>query len=324
MLNLRFRRLRKSFNVRQILRETVLNPDQLIQPFFVVDGKSQSQIIDSMPGIKRFSIDFLLKEVESYLKLGGKAGLFFGISSNKDFKGSFAIKETSLIPQAVRAIKKQFPEFVVMTDVCLCAYLKHGHCGILSGHHIDNDQTLPVLAKMALAHARAGADFVAPSDMMDMRVATIREALDQNDLKEVGILSYAVKYASSFYGPFREAANSSPEFGDRKTYQMDYSNSREALREAAQDVFEGADMVMVKPAVAYLDIISKLNEQLKVPVAAYHVSGEYSMIKAAALNNWIDEKNVVLETLTAIKRAGANLIFSYYAKDVLKWLSKNH
>jgi porphobilinogen synthase len=261
-----------------------------------------------------------MKELESYIQLGGTAGLFFGVSTKKDLKGVHACSDQGLVPKAVRAIKKNFPDFLVLTDVCLCGYLEHGHCGIVQGNAIDNDATLPVLARMAEAHAAAGADFVAPSDMMDFRVARIREALNKNKFQDVGILSYAVKYASAFYGPFREAAHSAPEFGDRKTYQMDYANSREALKEAKQDMAEGADIVMVKPALAYLDIVALLRRELDVPIAAYHVSGEYAMIKAAAQKKWVDEKKITLESLTSIKRAGADLIFTYCAKDALRWL----
>jgi porphobilinogen synthase len=262
----------------------------------------------------------LLKEIESYIQLGGSCGLFFGVSAKKDLKGIHACSDDGLIPKAVRLIKKNFPDFLVITDVCLCAYLDHGHCGILSGDKIDNDATLPVLSQMALAHARAGADFVAPSDMMDFRVAHIRGALDKNNFKDAGIISYAVKYASAFYGPFREAAQSAPDFGDRKSYQMDCGNIREAIKEAKQDICEGADIIMVKPALAYLDVIARLRQDTYVPIAAFQVSGEYAMIKAAAQRKWIDEKKVAIESLSAIKRAGADMIFSYYAKDVLKWL----
>jgi porphobilinogen synthase len=316
----RYRRLRKSEAVRKLVRETQLTRNDLIQPFFVIDGQNKVEPIDAMPGISRFSVDRLMKELESYIKAGGTSGLFFGVSAKKDLKGIHACSDEGLVQKAVRAIKKNFPDFLVLTDVCLCAYLEHGHCGIVQGKEVNNDATLPVLAKMALAHARAGADFVAPSDMMDFRVAHIREALDKNKFNDVGILSYAVKYASAFYGPFREAAHSAPGFGDRKTYQMDFANSREALKEARQDVAEGADIVMVKPALAYLDVISLLRQNLDVPIAAYHVSGEYSMIKAAAQKRWIDERNIVVESLTSIKRAGADIILTYCAKDALKWL----
>ncbi len=320
MPNNRFRRLRKNEAIRKLVGETRLNSDDLIQPFFVVEGKGQKIPIESMPGIQRYSIDVLLKEIESYVKLGGRAGLFFGISDKKDLTGDLACSDQALIPRAVRTIKKHFPDFLVVTDVCLCAYLKHGHCGILSAKDIDNDATLPVLSRMALTHAQAGADFIAPSDMMDFRVASIRQSLDKKKMFDTGIISYSVKYASAFYGPFREAAYSTPGFGDRKSYQMDFLNSKEALKEAEQDVLEGADIVMVKPAMAYLDVIARLHQNLLVPIAAYHVSGEYAMIKAAAQKKWIDERAIVVESLTAIKRAGAKIIFTYYAKEALKWL----
>lgn len=319
-MNKRFRRLRKTEAVRSLVRETHLHAHDLIQPFFVIEGKKRSEPIDAMPGINRCSVDVLLKNVESYIKSGGVAGLFFGISSKKDLNGNNACLPSGIIPLTIKAIKSHFPQFVVVTDVCLCAYLDHGHCGILDGNMIDNDRTLPVLGRMALAHARAGADFIAPSDMMDFRVAHIREVLDQNKFANTGIISYAVKYASAFYGPFREAAKSAPGFGDRKTYQMDFANRREALKEAKTDIAEGADIVMVKPALAYLDVISDIKRSTDVPVAAYHVSGEYAMIKAASQKKWIDERNVAIETLTSIKRAGADIIFSYYAKEALKWL----
>ena len=319
-MNNRYRRLRRSEAVRTLVRETVLLPNNLVQPFFVVEGTKKTEPIPSMPGISRYSADMLLKEIEAYIKAGGNSGLFFGVSSKKDLKGLHACSQNGIVPQAVKAIKKHFPEFVVITDVCLCAYLEHGHCGILNGRQIDNDRTLPVLGQMALAHAQAGADFVAPSDMMDFRVSHIRDVLDRNRFAHTGIISYAVKYASAFYGPFREAAQSAPGFGDRKTYQMDFANRREALKEARADIAEGADIVMVKPALAYLDVIADIKRSTDVPVAAYHVSGEYSMIKAAAQRKWIDERNVALETLTSIKRAGADIIFTYYAKDALKWL----
>ncbi len=308
--------------MRRLVRETEISAKDFVQPFFVLDGKNKKEPVEAMPGIYRFSIDNLLRELESYQRLGGFAGLFFGVSSKKDFKASYAYTQDGLIQKAIKSIKKNFPEFLVMTDVCLCGYTSHGHCGIIKNGNVDNDETLPVLSKMALSHAQAGADIVAPSDMMDFRVGHIRRHLDDSGFKDVSILSYAVKYASSFYGPFRDAAHSSPKFGDRKTYQMDPTNKREALKEAKQDVVEGADIVMVKPALPYLDVISLLREKLDVPIAAYSVSGEYSMIKAAAQKKWIDERDVVLESSIAIKRAGADIIISYYAQDVLTWMSK--
>ncbi|MBI3618308.1 MAG: porphobilinogen synthase [Candidatus Omnitrophica bacterium] len=316
----RYRRLRASPTLRNLVRETTLTPDDLIQPFFVVEGTNKKEPIVSMPGVFRYSPDLLVKAVEVYRKAGGQACLLFGIPAAKDTRASRAYAADAVIPAVIRKIKKEFPEFLVMTDVCLCAYMSHGHCGVVTGGVIDNDKSLPLLAKMALAHAQAGADFVAPSDMMDGRVQAIRENLDKNNLSNVGILSYAVKYASAYYGPFREASGSPPKFGDRATYQMDPANGREALKEARQDVCEGADIVMVKPALAYLDIVALLRRELTVPVAAYNVSGEYSMVKAAAAKNWINERDVVMETLTAIKRAGADIIISYHAHDALGWL----
>ncbi len=316
----RFRRLRQSESIRNLIRETSLSAQNLIQPFFVKEGKNKKEAIESMPGISRYSIDLLLKELDAYQKLGGTAGIFFGIPDHKDSIGSQAYKQKGIVQEAVKAIKKRFPKFVVITDVCLCGYTDHGHCGLIKNKHIDNDQTIPLLGQIAVSHAEAGADIVAPSDMMDFRVRQIRKDLDQNNFSDVTIMSYAVKYASAFYGPFREAVHSSPQFGDRKTYQMDPANQREALKEAKQDVGEGADFVIVKPALAYLDVISLLRRNLEIPIVAYSVSGEYSMIKAAAQKRWLDEKNTVLESLTAMKRAGADLILTYHAKDVLKWL----
>ena len=318
----RFRRLRKTDNIRNLIRETVLTKNDVVQPFFVVEGKKKKEAIQSMPGIYRFSIDTLLREIESYINIGGQTGLFFGIPSQKDKEASLAYSDKGIIQQAVKEIKKEFPKFLVMTDVCLCSYTDHGHCGIITDGDVDNDKTIAVLGKTALSHARAGADFVAPSDMMDFRVQQIRGDLDKNKFTDVGILSYAVKYASAFYGPFRDAAHSTPQFGNRKTYQMDAANSREALKEAQQDIREGADMVMVKPALAYLDIISLLRQKLTCPIVAYSVSGEYAMTKAAADKRWINEKDIVFESHTSIKRAGADIIISYHAKDILGWLGE--
>ena len=316
----RCRRLRPSQTLRNFVRETHLSAHDLIQPFFVISGKNKKESIASMPGIHRFSVDLLLKEIESFVRLGGRGGILFGLSADKDASGKYAYSPKAIVPHAIQAIKKNFPEFLVVTDVCLCAYMSHGHCGIVHKGKIDNDATLPLLAQMAIAHAQAGADLVAPSDMMDFRVKAIREALDKKGFTDTGILSYAVKYASAYYGPFREAAASPPQFGDRRTYQMDPGNSREALKEARQDIAEGADMLMVKPALAYLDIVALLRRKLTVPVVAYNVSGEYSMVKAAAQKNWIDEKAIVLETLLSMKRAGADIIISYHAQDALQWI----
>lgn len=318
----RHRRLRKTEALRNLIRETQLSQNDLVQPFFVVEGRNKKETIESMPGISRFSTDNLLKEVEKYIKMGGQAGILFGIPAKKDSLGSQAYASNGIVPKAVRALKKEFPQFLVITDICLCEYTDHGHCGVLEGNDVHNDKTLPLLGKIAISHAQAGADIVAPSDMMDFRVKRIREDLDKNNFSDVPILSYAAKYASAFYGPFREAAQSTPQFGNRKTYQMDYANKREALKEARQDVCEGADIVMVKPALAYLDVISLLRKELTVPIAAYSVSGEYSLIKAAAQKKWVNEKEIVLESLTAIKRAGADIIITYYAQDVLKWIKQ--
>ncbi len=317
----RYRRLRTSPHLRDLVRETRLHPADLLQPYFVVSGKGKKEAIDSMPGINRFSVDVLLKEIESYLRLGGRGVVLFGVSAHKDKTGRYAHDPKNPVIEAIGAIKKNFPQCIVVTDVCLCAYMDHGHCGIVKNNHIDNDATLPVLAQMALAHAHAGADLVAPSDMMDFRVAAIRQSLNEKKFYNTGILSYAVKYSSAYYGPFRDAAHSAPGFGDRRSYQMDPGNSREALKEAREDIAEGADMVMVKPALAYLDIVHMLRRELTVPIVAYNVSGEYSMVKAASQQGWVDEKSIVLETLTSIKRAGADIIISYHAKDALSWIS---
>ncbi len=316
----RYRRLRLTPTIRNFVRETNFTAYDLLQPFFVIDGKNKKEAISSMPGIFRYSVDLLIKEIETYVRAGGRGGVLFGVSHHKDNTGKYAYATSSPVVAAIKAIKKHFPQFLIVTDVCLCAYMSHGHCGIVEGQKISNDKTLPILAKMALVHAQAGADMIAPSDMMDFRVSAIRQALNKEHFEDVGILSYAVKYSSAYYGPFRDAAHSAPGFGDRKTYQMDPANSREALKEARRDVEDGADMVMVKPVLAYLDIVSNLRRELNVPIVGYNVSGEYSMIKAAAQNGWVDEKAIVLETLISIKRAGADIIISYHAKDALKWL----
>jgi len=316
----RLRRLRKTQVLRDLVQETTLTANDVVQPFFVIEGKNKKEAIASMPGIYRYSPDLLLKAIEHYQNVGGKAGIFFGVPKKKDLLASEAYAKNGVVQKAIRAIKKTFPDFLVITDVCLCAYMSHGHCGVIQKNYVDNDKTLPLLAKMALSHAEAGADIVAPSDMMDFRVGVIRETLDKNNFSNTPIMSYAVKYASAYYGPFREAADSGAQFGDRKTYQMDYANQREALKEAWQDVQEGADFIMVKPALAYLDIISLLKRELTEPITAYSVSGEYSMMKAAAGKKWIDEKALVLESLTSMKRAGADIIITYYAEQFLKWM----
>lgn len=318
----RFRRLRSSAAVRNLVRETTLTADDVVQPFFIMEGENQKETIESMPGIFRYSLDLLIKAVGQYRSAGGQAGLFFGIPDKKDSMASHAYAANGVTQKAVTAIKKEFPDFLVITDVCLCAYTDHGHCGIVHEGVVDNDRTLPLLAKTAVSHAEAGADIVAPSDMMDLRVGKIREELDKKGFTGTAVMSYAVKYQSAFYGPFRDAAHSAPRSGDRKTYQMDGGNQREALKEARQDVAEGADFVMVKPALAYLDVVSLLRRELTVPVVAYNVSGEYAMVKAAAGKGWINEKDIVMEGLTSIKRAGADIIITYHAQDVLRWINE--
>ncbi len=313
--------------MRRLFQETHVSKSQLIMPYFVREGRGVKEPILSMPGQFRFSSDALLREAESLQKAGVKALLLFGLTEDKDKKASKAFLKTGIVPKTVREVKKRFPELLVITDVCLCAYTSHGHCGLLNADgHIENDASLPVLAKTALSHAEAGADMVAPSDMMDGRVGAIRRMLDENGLKQTAILSYSAKYNSSFYGPFREAAHSAPVFAkkipkDRKTYQMNPANRAEALREIELDIREGADMVMVKPALCYLDILREARDRFNFPLAAYLVSGEYAMIKAAAQKGWLDERAAVLETLTACMRAGANTVLTYHAKDIAGWLS---
>ena len=316
------RRLRRREPLRRMVRETHLNPEDFIYPMFAVPGKGVRQAVDSMPGVARLSVDLLVEEAKAVRDVGVPAVLLFGLPSQKDDTGSEAASPKGAVQQAVRQLKKQAPELVVITDVCLCGYTSHGHCGLLAGREVDNDATLEVLAQVAVSHAEAGADLVAPSDMMDGRVGAVREALDERGFEMVPILSYAVKYASSFYGPFREAAESAPAFGDRRSYQMDPANSREALREAALDVEEGADILMVKPALPYLDVIAQLAAEFDLPLAAYQVSGEYAMIKAAVKNGWLDETAVMLESLLSIKRAGADLILTYFAKEAAALLGK--
>jgi len=315
------RRLRRREALRKMVRETCLRREDLIYPMFVAPGKGVREEVGSMPGVFRFSPDLLAEEAKSVAGLGIPAVLLFGLPQRKDDTGSEASSPKGAVQQAVRRLKKEVPDLVVITDACLCGYTSHGHCGIISRGEIDNDATLEILAQVAVSHAEAGADIVAPSDMMDGRIAAIREALDERGFEMTAILSYAVKYASSFYGPFREAAHSAPQFGDRKSYQMDPANAREALREAMLDVEEGADILMVKPALPYLDILAHLRQEFNLPLAAYQVSGEYSMIKAAAQKGWLNEEAVMLESLTSIKRAGADLILTYFAKDVAKLLT---
>jgi porphobilinogen synthase len=321
------RRLRSSVALRNLVCETHLSVGQLVLPLFVRAGKKLRQPVNSMPGVFQFSPDELLREAARAHALGVPAVLLFGIPDKKDAKASGAFAKNGIVQQTVRLLKKELPSLLVITDVCLCEYMAHGHCGVVSGTgrmpvplKILNDPTLKILAQTALSHAEAGADIVAPSDMMDGRVAAIRAALDKNNFSETPIMSYAAKFASAFYGPFREAAESAPQFGDRRSYQMDAANAREALREVALDIQEGADIVMVKPALAYLDIIHRVKTEFGYPTAAYSVSGEYSMIKAAAACGWIDERVVTLESLLAMRRAGADILITYAAADVAKWL----
>ncbi|MFC1513310.1 porphobilinogen synthase [Thermodesulfobacteriota bacterium] len=316
------RRLRKNEVFRSMIRETSITPDNLIYPLFVMPGKNKREEVSSMPGVFRMSVDQLGKEAKECMDLGVKNVILFGLPESKDPVGSGAHAKNGIVQRAIKELKNKAPEMVVTTDVCLCEYTDHGHCGILMNKDVDNDATLEVLAQTALSHAQAGADMVAPSDMMDGRVAEIRGILDENNYQNIPIMSYAVKYCSAFYGPFRDAADSAPSFGDRRSYQMDPANTREALREATLDVDEGADILMVKPAVAYLDIISRLRDEFDLPIAAYHVSGEYAMIKAAGANGWIDEERVMAETLLSIRRAGADIILTYFAKDMARYLQK--
>ena len=318
---IRPRRLRRTPEIRNMVRETEVTTKDLVYPLFVKNGKGIKDPIPSMPGQYHFSVDTLVKETEELRDLGVKSIILFGLPENKDAIGSSAFDENEAVQRSIRAIKDKFSDMVVITDVCLCEYTDHGHCGIIKNGCVHNDSTLEILAKTSLSHVKSGADFVAPSDMMDGRVAAIREILDNNGYCDTGIISYAVKYASAFYGPFREAADSAPEFGDRTGYQMDPGNSNEALREAILDIEEGADMIMVKPALPYLDILRRVKEECLLPVAAYHVSGEYSMIKAAEERGWVDGPRIMMESLTCIKRAGANLIFTYFAKEAAKLLN---
>jgi porphobilinogen synthase len=316
------RRLRKNEVIRRMVRETSLSPDDFIYPLFVTFGKKVRKEIKSMPGCFQESVDMVVRHAKEVYSLGIPSVLLFGIPEQKDEIGSGAYDPHGVVQKAISAIKDKVPELYVITDVCMCEYTSHGHCGIIEGGDVKNDATLELLAKEAVSHARAGADMVAPSDMMDGRVGAIRSALDGEGFSETPIMSYAAKYASAFYGPFREAAESTPQFGDRRSYQMDPANRREALREVALDIDEGADIVMVKPAMTYLDVISDVRESFDLPVAAYNVSGEYSVIKAAAKLGWIDETRAMLEVLTSIKRAGADMILTYFAKEAAKALNK--
>lgn len=319
---LRPRRLRKNEAIRSMVRENTVSIKDFIYPIFVVPGQKVKEEISSLPGCYHFSVDEALKEVEKAAKVGIPAVEIFGLPEYKDDIGSSAWDMTSPVQQAMKAIKKEFPHMLIVGDVCLCQYTNSGHCGKLCGQEVDNDPTLELLAKTAVSQAEAGADIIAPSDMMDGRIAAIREALDKEKYENTSIMSYAVKYASAYYGPFRDAANSAPQFGNRKGYQMDPANSREAMKEVELDLAEGADIIMVKPALAYLDIVHQVREKINRPVAVYNVSGEYAMVKAAAANGWIDEKRIVMESMMCMKRAGADIIISYHAIDVAKWLKE--
>ncbi len=316
------RRMRANEGFRKLIRETTLSLDQLIMPYFLVEGTGIKDEIQSMPGQFRFSIDQFLFELEELEDLGVEHILLFGVPARKDPQATGAYDPNGVIQKAVPEIKKRFPKFTVITDVCLCEYMSHGHCGIVEGEKILNDPTLSLLAKTALSHAEAGADIVAPSDMMDGRIRAIRQKLNESGFSDLPILSYAAKYASAFYGPFRDAADSAPQFGDRKSYQMDPANLEEALREIKLDLEEGADLIMIKPALSYLDVIYAAKKTFQIPVAAYNVSGEYSMVKAAAQMGYFDERKIVLEILNSISRAGANVILSYHVKEVASWMKE--
>jgi porphobilinogen synthase len=318
----RGRRLRRTEAIRSILQETRLHRDMLVAPVFITEGKQGAGEIEGMPGVSRYSIDELPTRLESLSRLGIRSVLFFGVPDHKDEAGTGAYSREGVVPRALASIRPRFPEFVLMADVCLCEYTSHGHCGVLRGEEVDNDSTLPLLARAAVEYAKAGADVVAPSAMMDGQVRVIRSALEEAGLDDTAVMGYSAKHASAFYKPFRKAAGSTPSFGDRRSYQMQPGNRREAMREIGEDIDEGADMVMVKPALAYLDVIAEARRRYDVPLAAYNVSGEYSMIRAAALNGWLDERQAVLEVLTAIRRAGADLIITYFAEQAADWIEE--
>lgn len=318
----RFRRLRSSEAMRKLVRETRVAAEEMIYPIFVIEGENIKNPIPSMPGIYQYSVD-CMDEMLTEVREAGIAGvLIFGIPAEKDEVGSEAYNPDGITQRAIRHIKENYPELLVIADVCLCEYTSHGHCGLVDGCHILNDETLPLLAKMSVTLAQAGADIIAPSDMMDGRVAAIRSALDENGFLDVPILAYSAKFASGYYGPFRDAAHSAPQFGDRRSYQMDVCNKNEALREIADDIEEGADMYIVKPALAYLDVVEAASQRFDLPLAVYNVSGEYAMVKAAAANGWIDEKRIVMENLIAMKRAGATILITYHALDAARWLKE--
>lgn len=318
----RLRRTRQNEKLRSLVRETHLAVEQLIYPLFIAEGLHQPHEIPSMPGIMQWPLEHLGREAERIARLGIPAVLLFGIPNEKDEVGSQAYHPQGIIQQAIRRLKAEVPDLLVITDVCLCEYTSHGHCGLIHNGNVQNDESLHLLAQMALSHVEAGADLVAPSDMMDGRVGALRHSLDEQGFSQIPIMAYSAKYASGFYGPFREAAGSAPQFGDRRSYQMDPANVREALREIDLDIAEGADIVMVKPAMAYMDVIRRVRDHCDLPIAAYNVSGEYAMIKAAAQNGWIDEQRIVMEVLTGIRRAGADMLITYFAPDVAGWLGE--
>ena len=316
----RTRRLRQTVALRNMVREKHVRVDELIYPLFVMEGENLAEPVESMPGICQYSLDRMNEELDRVKEAGIPAILIFGIPAHKDEVGSGAYDEHGIVQEAIRRIKKDYPELIVIADVCLCEYTSHGHCGLIKDGVILNDETLPLLAKSAVSYAEAGADIVAPSDMMDKRVGAIRKALDEAGFTYTPIMAYSAKFASGYYGPFRDAAHSAPGFGDRKTYQMDPANGQEALREVEEDIAEGADLIIAKPAMAYMDIIRAIHENYNVPIVAYNVSGEYAMVKAAAANGWIDEKKIVMENMIGMKRAGAKMIITYHALDVARWL----
>ncbi len=318
----RTRRLRQSEVLRNMVRENHVRTDELIYPVFVTEKEHTKEPVVSMPGIFQYSLDYLHEELDRVMAAGISAILLFGIPAHKDAEGGGAYDENGIIPKALRQIKKEYPNLLVIADVCLCEYTDHGHCGLVKNGKVLNDETLPLLADTAICYARAGADIIAPSGMMDMQVQTIRHALNHTGFIYTPIMAYSAKYASAYYGPFRDAAHSAPQFGDRKTYQMDPANGREALREVEEDIQQGADMIIAKPAMAYLDIVREISTSCNIPVVAYNVSGEYAMVKAAAANGWIDEKKIVMENLTGMKRAGAKMIITYHAPDAARWIKE--
>ncbi len=320
----RFRRLRQSSAMRDMVCETQLYPKDFIYPLFIIEGENIKESVESMPGVYRYSIDLMDEILEKIDKSGISGVLLFGVPEHKDPMGTEAYNENGIIQRAIRHIKQKYPNMIVIADICLCEYTSHGHCGVIEGEHILNDETLPLLAKMAVTTVKAGADMVAPSDMMDGDVAAIRKALDENGFINTPIMGYSAKYSSAYYSPFRDAAGSAPGFGDRKSYQMDFRNGKEGLREIENDINQGADIVMVKPALAYLDVLKAAADKFDYPLAVYNVSGEYAMVKAAALNGWIDERKIVTENLTAMKRAGAKIIITYHALDMAQWLKEEY